>query len=708
MNLPTTTTSTDRKFPKSIVGDVVAARFISANRVPVLLPRNIRQVLAFHKKKLLSDPRPGSSIPSEPVDILVDDTPSSDIWNLPAKPAVHAASSQSLIVRTMDPDFENTSRRSLRRLQDNIFQEDEAELIIDLISIRKRLNFKSTNRLREDGPPHKKVKAGQAKCLCTLTLWDNRTEDVEKDDEKTPLVKMHVNCTIVTYQAEDHSPQVNIELEQPFKVKAREFRVLSLSKDAEYPTLAIIDDYFLELKLIPLKLEADWPPIPIMGKSEGESQRRLAVLTAEKLKGSLVARYQKLPKAPESDIPLSIFFVHEGRLHKTKFGLELKAEWAKSPATPLPPNSAPVDPSPTQHKRVKISYIFDPQGASAHDIAKELRTVEVDDFGCPICAAYTAKDVLELRFHWLTMHSKYNLDFSSDERNARVRRLRFHVKPIPSGRPSKQLDDDKTFGYLSNGNPFDTLAFLDEQAGKSKQRPRTQPGLVGSRAQVVEDPASELRKRNGSHHGYLRPDDVRDFRKPARKKHPVVLLDRKIDNNRTAYSSISHRLRSISEDAMSETDDEISDEWFIDRHLEELDIIAQKEGWSDEKTEFLKKWNRHRLEEKLEHPRFISDSLVRFVKKEAALLAIADAGLRAAFADLLANLVQTRYIDIQFCVDLQALVRRLVVGAKQTPDDDAVSQSQAHDAELQPEKNGLDSSILEPSKLLHLVDSAKI
>ncbi|RMZ86694.1 hypothetical protein DV736_g6079, partial [Chaetothyriales sp. CBS 134916] len=619
----------------------------------------------------------------------------------------------------MDPNFRNSSRRSLRRLQDNIFHDDEAELTIDLISIRRKLNFKS-NRLTEDGPPRKKIKSGHVKCLCTLTLWDNRNEAVEKIDEKVPLVKMHVNCTIVTYEADDQSPQVNIELEQPFKLKAREFKVLSIPKDADEPMLGIIDDYFLELKLIPLKLEVDWPPIPLLGKSEGESQRRLAILTAEKLKGSLVARYQKLPKAPEPDIPLSIFFVHEGRLHKTKFGLELSAQWSvpkmpmnnhnpgislkvtgnsetehqtrarvnhkrtimthrtKSPTMPLVASDGSFSQTPPERPRVKISFLFDPKGASAHDISKELRTVEVDDFQCPICVAYTAKDVLELRFHWLTMHSKYNFVFFDDGRKGRVRRLRFHVMPIQAGKLSKQLDDDKTFGYLSNGNPFDVLAYLDDEpgVGKGRPKPRSQhPSVNTSRGQLVEDLATELRKRNGGQHGYLRPEDVRDFRKPERKRHPVVLLDRKLDNKYTPYSSISHRPRSISEDAVSETDDEIDDEWFIERHLEELDVMAQKEGWSDEKAEFLKKWNRHRLEEKLEHPRFISDSLIRFVKKEVALLGIPSTGLHAAFADLLANLVRSRYIDVQFCVDLQAMTRRLVQTAKGASDD-TESQSQ--------------------------------
>ncbi|RMZ83400.1 hypothetical protein DV737_g1740, partial [Chaetothyriales sp. CBS 132003] len=620
----------------------------------------------------------------------------------------------------MDPNFENSSRRSLRRLQDNIFHDDEAELIIDLISIRKKLNFKS-NRLAEDGPPRKKIKSGHVKCLCTLTLWDNRNEAVEKNDEKTPLVKMHVNCTIVTYEADDQSPQVNIELEQPFKLKAREFKVLSIPKDADEPMLGIIDDYFLELKLIPLKSEADWPPIPFLGKSEGESQRRLAILTAEKLKGSLVARYQKLPKAPEPDIPLSIFFVHEGRLHKTKFGLELSAQWSvpkipmsnrnpgislkvagnsetehqtraqvnhgrtimthrtKSPTTPHVASNGSFSQTPPERPRVKISFLFDPKGASAHDIAKELRTVEVDGFQCPICVAYKAKDVLELRFHCLTMHAKYNFVFFDDGRTARVRRLRFHVMPIQAGKLSKQLDDDKSFGYLSNGNPFDALAYLDDELGarKGRQKARAQhPAVNTSRGRLVEDPATELRKRNGGHHGYLRPEDVREFRKPGRKKHPVVLLERKLDNKCTAYSSISHRPRSISEDAMSETDDEIDDEWFIERHLEELDITAHKQGWSDEKVEFIRKWNRHRLEEKLEHPRFISDSLIRFVRKEVALFGIPGAGLHAAFADLLANLVRSRYIDVQFCLDLQAMIRRLVEAAKAAPDN---TESQGQD-----------------------------
>ncbi|KAI9871707.1 MAG: hypothetical protein M1823_008368, partial [Watsoniomyces obsoletus] len=89
---------------------------------------------------------------------------------------------------------------------------------------------------------------------------------------------------------------------------------------------------------------------------------------------------------------------------------------------------------------------------------------------------------------------------------------------------------------------------------------------------------------------------------------------------------------------MSETDDEVEDEWFIQQHLENLEIVAKEEDWDLLKRELFRRWDRHRLEEKLEHTRFLSDSLFRFVRKEKKWLAKSNTNLQAAFDQLMQEL----------------------------------------------------------------------
>ena len=101
---------------------------------------------------------------------------------------------------------------------------------------------------------------------------------------------------------------------------------------------------------------------------------------------------------------------------------------------------------------------------------------------------------------------------------------------------------------------------------------------------------------------------------------------------------------------MSETDDEIEDDWFVQRHLEHLDITAREEQWSEMKRELNRRWDEHRLEEKLEHPRYVSDSLVRFVRRHRPLaICTHDLELAVAFKQLVGDLTK----------DTSASMRRL-------------------------------------------------
>ena len=712
--------TTERKFTKSVVGDFTYSAFSSSRRQGVLLTRNIKHLLAHHQNKLLCN---GNFIRRPQADVtptFADENVTHAIdqcseLSQSEKAVAEAASQRCLVIRSMNPKFENQSRRSVRRLHGVAHNDENAELTLDAVSIRKKINF-ALNRISDSSQPWKRTKSGHVKCICSITIWDNRRKDKksEKSRDEHPLLKRSVNCTLVTYESDERIPNVNVQLDEPFKIKAKDLKVvLREAQGHQDAVLGICDDYFLELKLIPSKADVEWPPIPVLGKSDGDTQRGLTgLLSAEKLKGALVVRYQKLPLVPESNAPLSVFYIVDGRLHKTKFGLELKALWSipKSPlkkhepevAAKIPSEAWAVDqkgrlfgrktnmpqrtrkssPPPKQNgvvamtppnssKKVNVTYVFDPDSASAQNVDKQLRSAEMNDLGCPVCVMFTAQDVSELRFHFLVMHDRYNFSLmSEDDPRHGVHKVLFQIVPVQAKKPlllNRRPSNDLKFLHVASREPFDITAYLGGDKSwtkETKQKPRALPAPA---ANLVEDATVALRKQNG---GYLAPESVRDFRIPQRKKHRVVALERKIDTKRTPYSSISHRQRSISEDAMSETDDEIDDEWFIDRHLENIDVEAKEEGWSECKTELLRRWNKHRLEEKLDHPRYMSDSLVRFARKEKTFLQNSDAQMQATFSDLLADLVRSRYIKLQFVDDLRTMINGK--NGKSEDDDDVV------------------------------------
>ena len=109
---------------------------------------------------------------------------------------------------------------------------------------------------------------------------------------------------------------------------------------------------------------------------------------------------------------------------------------------------------------------------------------------------------------------------------------------------------------------------------------------------------------------------------------------------------------------MSETDDEIEDDWFVQRHLEHLDITAREEEWSEMKRELNRRWDEHRLDEKLEHPRYVSDSLVRFVRRHRDWLSRPDQELAIAFEQLVSDLTRTRLINAQVQADVFNMIQQ--------------------------------------------------
>ena len=587
------------------------------------------------------------------------------------------------------------SRRSSRKLEEQTYDNDLAELVLNLSSIRKLLNFIS-NRPEESERPQKRVKKDYVKCQCSLTIWDNRPNLGTSD----AIVKRSVFCTLTSTDNGVYGPCVLISLDKPFIIKAGELKV-PLFRDGE-ASLEIVDGYFMEVKIIPTRADVDWPPLPILGKSDGDHYSGPGRLPSEALAGALVMKYKELPKAPDSNTPLKAFFLYDGVTFKTKYGLEVSAKWRrpssrtedlfdaqvgvgkvlplhhpsniqssrKSLATKeavdsrIPNNDITLVQSVKQRRRkVKVVYHFEPNTCRSQGVPVQYRTAEVAGLICPACPAFKASDLQELRFHFLSSHHKYNFalgEVIEDKVSGELREVIIEVTPVPIPKPtSRRIKQEEEFEWVVKATPFDLAAFLDGDtswlgtAGEDSKFARRIYPAPASEVKVLTDP---ITSRRAQHDGFLSAEDVRDFRKAKRKKHANVKLVRRIDDKVATYSSVSHRQTYPSEDPMSDTDDEVEDEWFIQRHLENLAIAAKEESWNSMKQELFRRWDRHRLEEKLEHTRFLSDSLIRFVRKEERWLAKADARLENAFAQLLGELSRARLIGTRVPARVQDMI----------------------------------------------------
>ncbi|ETN42974.1 uncharacterized protein HMPREF1541_02132 [Cyphellophora europaea CBS 101466] len=714
--------------PSFVSANFAFCREIDIYRQPTFLRRNLRAFLAYHTDACKRQPTAkGHSTwitdfaVRDSADVEVDDSstanalqPSYEDESDHPTPLVNAISQDALLAKTMDPDFEAPSRRSVRHLTQRIYDDDESELTLAPLSIRKKINF-SKNRPPEEERPRKRIKTDRSvkrtKCHCTLTIWDNRDGIAEA---AAALIETHMSCMAVWSHTERYGHVVDIEMDKPFRVRAGALKVPTQRKDER--TLGISENYFLEFKIWPSSDKAEWPPVPLLGKTDGDVNRpnRFA---HNILSGSLVAKYNNLPRQPEADTPLSLFYLDEsGAMLRTKYGLEVSGDWRAARITQSPPplradlawavddddqflgrnkkrpraESSPKTPprrrkqlkssSQLSKKQPKIRYLWEADPSQSHLAQNEYQTTQFEGLYCPACPTYEAGDLLELRFHFLSSHSRFNFILCEEDYNHSTGLLCDALFRVSSTAPSKrrlEIDQDRNnFYFEASTSPFDLATYLGgdsswtgESPAKSsyKSRIRSQavrfdsfsgqhspPSFASAIPDFVPDPLAKLRNE---HNGRLPPKHVPEFRVSDRKKHKPVSLIRHTGDNRTlTYDSITHRPTHLSEDAMSETDDERDDQWYIQRHLETLAVDAETYGRSDQKQELFRRWDKHRLEERLDHIEFLSESLVRFVRRNRNWLRHADESLHAAWAHLIGNLKEDRLLDTDVIAGLQNML----------------------------------------------------
>ena len=562
----------------------------------------------------------------------------------------------------MTEQTRRSSRRSIRGLLDRPYEQPEAELTFDFSSIRKKLNFK-TSYGSENERPAKRQKRDVIKCYCHLTIWDNR-----ENQGATPLSSKSQYCRVTTTETVSDGNIVDLELDKPFVVKADELKVPIATEHGSI--LGMIENYFLELKIIPCKNDSRWPPIPILGKSDGDHFARDTRRNGtEELQGALVARYTHLPQAPEPDVPLSVFYLREGRTYRSKYGLQVICSWETSRGRSkssrprgegLDLDSFLSDNPGTAHSQNKPSGLSRPRSAYStrtsqpeirYDICSEtepnLRVCTVQGYRCPLCTRWKTSKLEQLQFHFLTTHSKYSFSVQNPQRGLAVKDLT--QVQIKVAAIKKEEDDGKVFHWRLPAAPLDLPAFLDgDDSWLGLPSPKTSSldAPIPVPIPCAPRPAS----------GFPLAADVPDFRKPRRKKFRAIKLQTHHPGGELVYTSVSHRPVATSEDARSETDDEFDNTWQIDLHMERLDLEAKRQGWNDLERELLKRWDRHRMEEQLEHSRYLSNCLIRFVRKNRDWLKEGCDDLLVAFFDLLDRLKVQDVIDDDVICEVNAMI----------------------------------------------------
>jgi VEFS-Box of polycomb protein len=650
--------ASDRKFSKTFVGDITFDIQRSLTRYPLFLHRNIMRSLDHHAKRN----RPGARSSA----------------GEPQNGAVRRTSCTGLV----------TPPRSTR-LRDQLvekFHQEDAELIFNVKGIRRKLNYRENLEDR----PNKRIKREAVRCRCYLAVWDNR----EGHRQLEPILKRSEDCLVTPASTASDVHAVEIELDRPFRIPVREFFVPIVTKDGRLTKWAVGDKYLLEIKIIPCNTSELWPPIPILSKSE-ESLTRDLVKRKDLAftEGMLISNYTNLPHAPAVGLPLNVSFDQGGRTFKTKFGLEVNAEWtyprfhdakikkaedilAKkfNEEEKIDPLCRSIDngPSavnlPSKLKKlnrplpakttVKVSYIWDIETRTP--VPRESRKGTIEGLRCPICHVHEFSDLKRLQFHFCNNHDKYRFRLEKEERDLQTDDLkcvvfRVEVAEIVRPRAANHIKDEREFSWQKPERPFEIDAYISGDqtwVGALRRRraaaPQPPPFQV-TRFSTLNDTVGTAGQRST----FRSATQVPEIPLPSRKKFHVPVA--KTMGRTSFYRSINHRAMETGE-ALSETDDDIDDDWLIKR---QHDAIAETEQLTQVERSFRQKWNAHVMVEGCPSARYVSDVLVRFVRRNADWLRDADdeRGMVSQFGELTSMLVERSLVSASVVKDCQLILR---------------------------------------------------
>ncbi|OAP64631.1 hypothetical protein AYL99_00603 [Fonsecaea erecta] len=532
-------------------------------------------------------------------------------------------------------ESERTTRQSIRDVLGKPPDSPGPWLTLDVSSIRRRLNMK-TNAAINGKLLAKSRKHEPFDCLCRLTIWDSR------DGCATlPLVARSSPCRVSVVEDGAHGEYVSLELKDPFVVTNNELLVPILSEEGK-SVLGVSHENFVEIRIIPCVADCPWPPFPILPKTVVDrftpNMRKMGL---EEERGAIVASYADTTRAPEPNVPLSVFFVLEGHTYRTQYGLQVESTWTFDPKFAIKQGKG-LDMetfymSKTRETRLlhlpeqaphglEVHYIFPAKSSGHAGAVQAIRNPVVRGYGCPICAAWSTRRLQELVSHFKSLHPKCVLSTSKLQYDKETKRLTLvEIKVDISAATRKDQYDE-----ASNKSPLQPLF----QCNKPFK--------------LFEPSKTTLR--------YPLASQVPAFRKAVRKKTKPVRLQSVGDEPEEIWGSSTDRPVSPDEDPKSESDDEVDHSWLIATHMQRLDMAADKLGWSETKCELIKRWDRHRMEERFEHSRYISNSLIRFARKQRRWLREGDDELKRTFFDFLGRLKEHHVIDDNVIADVNELV----------------------------------------------------
>jgi len=608
-------------FQRKFTGNIIFYRQLRTDRQPLFLQRNIRSFLNCHDQQFR---RRQSQFKT-----LGMMSSSSDLSRGLATPyAVRPTWSVKELQHTLEKGIPAANGPVLR---------------IDIIAIKDR---KATfrNSIGDEEPPLKRIRTTPVRAQCLLTIWQT---GAAKKEDPTYLVKQTKYCTIEAGIKESGERTASVSMDSPFYVKLDELQTKGPKPLNGYGNQL----YDMQLTILQNSATETWPPFDFLSpapKISSKMETEGLVLFP-----MLLAQWRRLPQLPESSSEslLEVFAWQDLKRYKTKLSLKMDAAWT-SPSSPLASHNARlrVDPSPARQLpspvsdedpgglKISVRWIFEGNWEHVHPL-------DFNGYLCPLCNRQSFSSMDSYHFHLINEHDLFKFELTLQARSTEkgqqniTAQVRVDVADTFRTRPGSALDDREMI-WLKPATLFDLDAYLkgDERWVGNENRRTTylappRPALEGSRSRssdsVQAESLSIVKSRSA--------DEVPNIPPPARKRFTVPRAPSDIKFFRLTVK------RPLKEgEWYSESDDGIDESWLLQRHS---DTIESFTDMLPSEKRFIKRYDRHMLDENLSSNLHFREALVRFCRINKEWLQRTD--MRKEFHKNAAKLVKQGLISSQ-------------------------------------------------------------
>lgn len=542
--------------------------------------------------------------------------------------------------QSWDPkDIINMLERSTFSHQDPVLQINITDMQDQTLKPRDQIHTEE----KASAPP----KTTTTLALCSLTIWDSSLKT---------LVEQTRTCNIYSSTINDQRRQARVELSTPFLVP------LKLLKTRTKGSTACEITFSTQFVIMSANNTVTWPPLDMQipepknprVKDDGVSYVKAPLL---------LAKWTRLPYLPEkeADSLMEIKALQDEKTYKTKYTLKFDARWINADS-PLKQYNKVIRPKSNNMSSARLLA----PGMSKTKVRTQWIFQGVVDFMdkyicagyiCPLCHNKRFREPTEYHFHLRNSHDRFNFEYSVRfETNEFGQSLCFGTVLVQvEGSYLTHVErESRKLTWIRPKHPFDLEAYLngDDTWINGDSEPVTNLDVPDSRTERsssrenIRNMPKKIRKRA--------IEDISEIVITKKRKFKVPVAPKGFSYYRTVS-----KVPLVEGDELSESDDDINEEWLLEKHADTIDSFT--DTLPSEKT-FIQRFDRHMLLEDSCSNLHSEEALIRFCKQNNTWLWQQD--MKFEFAKKTAALKINNLISNDILIACWKIINDTSIGAQ--------------------------------------------